>query len=219
MGSIEGPLTTLSFLRTVTLETTDEAESADLAERFPVLRNGGRLRHRTCTEAQKLAQDVQRNVAGYVEQHGAVSPLWYSDDYRGDRDQWYVDVLWTCMTLHMWTSLLMTSSFRLKRGDEDLKELEELAEDARNDAEQSDEERSNSDEGSELMSSADDDRSRSDLSTSSSEDEDHSHSDFSTSSFADDDGSQSNFATSSSIDDDGSDSDISFFDFGDRGRE
>ena len=94
IASIQGPTAALFHLRTVTLETTDEADSAELVDKLALLSSSGKLRRRTCREAQQIAQVASRDPAGYDENQGVISPLWYSDEYsRHQREKWYVNAL------------------------------------------------------------------------------------------------------------------------------
>ena len=51
----------LPCLKTVTLETADARDVADLEERLILLRASGRVRRRTCEEAQQICRSVLTN--------------------------------------------------------------------------------------------------------------------------------------------------------------
>ena len=94
IARIEQPIVTLPYLRTVTLETTDEEESTELVANLPLLHQSGKLRCRTCEQAQSTALEARRNPVSEVEDQAIVSPLWYSDRYKNDaRSLWCVNVL------------------------------------------------------------------------------------------------------------------------------
>ena len=86
----------LPFLRTATLETTDENETLELADKLPQLSGSGRLRRRTCEEALKTAEEASRYPAGHLQDQGVVSPFWISrSDLSKDnsRKKWCANVL------------------------------------------------------------------------------------------------------------------------------
>ena len=92
IASIQEPSASLSCLRTVTVETTDEAENAEVVEKLPMLDHSGKLRRRTCKEAQTVAQEALQ-CPGYSEEWGIVSPLWYLNEYEDwQRNQWCADL-------------------------------------------------------------------------------------------------------------------------------
>ena len=84
----------LPALKTVTMETIMADECATLTDRLVSMHASGRLRRRTCEEAQKIAQAVERGDRAYLE---VVSPLWYSSNHAKSREVWYVDVSWFVM--------------------------------------------------------------------------------------------------------------------------
>ena len=89
VASMEMPITRLPFLMTVTLEMS-EKESLQSAEKLSLLGGRGILRRRTFIEAQEIAEKAMESPAGYSEEQGVASPLWFSSDTRlkEDRDQW-----------------------------------------------------------------------------------------------------------------------------------
>ena len=92
IAAIENDILTLPRLRTVTLETIEADESAELAEKLPRLHAIGKLRRRTCKEAQAIAQEALRPPAAGAKTEGIVSPLWFSDEFdEDDRDRWCVN--------------------------------------------------------------------------------------------------------------------------------
>ena len=91
MASIDGLMATLVHLRTVTVETLGRLENTALEEKFSESHNSGRLRCRTCGEAQRIARRAANNPEAYSEQWGVVSP-WYWDGYDSERDRWCVGV-------------------------------------------------------------------------------------------------------------------------------
>ena len=101
--SMEMAMNVLPELRTVTLETIEEEESAELADRLDVLANSGKLRRRTCEEGQKITEEAQCNL-DHVGEWVVVSPLWQVEGDLGmesdeshrvkeRRRNWYVSVL------------------------------------------------------------------------------------------------------------------------------
>ena len=75
------------------MESNDDAESAELAEKLVMLEGSGKLRRRTCKEAREIAVEAMRDPAKYLEHKGVVSPLWFSDDFHDtDRNEWYANV-------------------------------------------------------------------------------------------------------------------------------
>ena len=56
---IDGPLSTLPHLQSVTLETMDKDKSAELVQYLPLLRNSGMLRRRSCAEALEQARHAR----------------------------------------------------------------------------------------------------------------------------------------------------------------
>lgn len=91
IASFEDPLATLTHLEAVTLEAIEEEESARLVRRFPSFHKNGKLRRRTCEEAQRTARTALEDPAALAEGFDVLSPLWYSDEYSvRDRNQWCV---------------------------------------------------------------------------------------------------------------------------------
>lgn len=90
LESMEAFMARLAHLRTVTLETPREDGDAGLAERLARLRTSGRLRIRTCKEAQQAAQVAQQNEGDCTDEQGVISPLWYlGEDKDWRRNKWY----------------------------------------------------------------------------------------------------------------------------------
>ena len=87
--SMEMPIARLPFLTTVTLEMS-EKESLQSAEKLSLLGGRGILRRRTFLEAQEIAEKAMESPAGYSEEQGVASPLWFSSDgdLEDERDQW-----------------------------------------------------------------------------------------------------------------------------------
>ena len=93
IASVEGDILTLPHLQSITLETTKEEESTELAEGFPILRERDILCRRTCKESWERAQEAFKNPGPCAEKWGVVSPLWFSDKFGDDRcRQWCVVV-------------------------------------------------------------------------------------------------------------------------------
>ena len=86
LESMEPPLTQLPSLRTVALESPDADGYAGLAERLPALRAAGKVRTRTCNEAQQLGKEGKQDSGD----EGAVSPLWYpgAERFSWERERW-----------------------------------------------------------------------------------------------------------------------------------
>ena len=85
LASIQAPAMSHPNIRIVTVETIDDAESVDLVARLDILNSIGMLRLRTCKQAQEVAQEALKNPAGYLEDQGVISPLWFSNDFSDDR--------------------------------------------------------------------------------------------------------------------------------------
>ena len=97
IASIEAPMLALPRLETLTLETIDKEDSAELAERLATSRKRGILRRRTCKESWEIAQEAFKNPGSCSEEQGVVSPLWFTDclgihklAVPGRWEQWYV---------------------------------------------------------------------------------------------------------------------------------
>ena len=93
---MDSPLSTLTHLQSVTLETIDKVESAVLVHFLPLLQNSGMLRRRSCVEAEQArhARDETLHPDEVArEQYHVVSPLWCCqlDEYtEDDRVRWSV---------------------------------------------------------------------------------------------------------------------------------
>ena len=130
LACMDGPLSTLFYLRSVTLETIDKDESVELVQYLPLLRNSGMLRQRSCAEALEQARHARDEtshpdeVAG--EQDHILSPLWYNlDEYTvHDRIRWSVFRGTWCLN----SIVLIASLYRLQRGPNEFEALERYLE-------------------------------------------------------------------------------------------
>ena len=96
LATLDNSIAQLPFLETLILETRSDSESAaaELMEKLPLLHGSGRVRRRTCKEAQRNAQEALRDPARYSKNDGVVSPLWFSDAFKGiPRETWCADAL------------------------------------------------------------------------------------------------------------------------------
>ena len=85
VAAMDRAMASFPDLLTVTLETNDARESAELVDEFPSLR--GRLRQRTCEEARKIAEKAKRTPE-FVKDT-TVSSIWYSESINDSR--WCVE--------------------------------------------------------------------------------------------------------------------------------
>ena len=93
IAAIEMAAAQLPHLQFVTLEILARAESlelTDIAGKFHVLQDSGKLRVLTCADSERIAEEAQRFHAGSFEDHGVISPLWYSNKNERDRQKWYL---------------------------------------------------------------------------------------------------------------------------------
>ena len=92
LTSIDQSIARLPFLQAVTLETTSNYMSATLMEKLPLLQGSGRLRRRSCKEAQEIAREALSNPGGYSVDQGICSPLWLSNMSNGLTGKTWCDI-------------------------------------------------------------------------------------------------------------------------------
>ena len=101
VASAQSYMATLPYLQTVTLETMELAESTEMAERLTMLRGNGKLRRRTCQEAEAIVLEAFTNPTTNTDEQGILSPLWYPDGPTSEiivysNYDWYVNG--SCLT-------------------------------------------------------------------------------------------------------------------------